>query len=279
VRLALPLWPRSQVRNPRRKAVTVAVVAIWLAFAAEAQYSVLLLLFEEACRRREAMNAQEILATLKQLGKPQTAAIYKRHGSGDNVFGVLTSEIAKLQKKIKLDHVLAMELWKTGNVEARVLALQVADPVKLTPADADSLVKDGPVRFLGCYLSGLLARSPIAEATMHAWMKSPDEVRREMGYGVLGVRLKDDPDSISDMDAEKILATIEKGIHRSPNWARHAMNGALISIGIFKPALRKKAIEAARRIGQVEVDHGETNCKTPDAVPYIQKALKRKRCP
>ena len=114
------------------------------------------------------MHAQEILVTLKKLGKPQTAAIYQRHGSGDNVFGVLTSEIAKLQKKIKVDHALAMELWKTENSEARILALMVADPQKLTRADADRLVKDGPVHFVGCYLSQLLARSPIAEATMRA---------------------------------------------------------------------------------------------------------------
>ena len=225
------------------------------------------------------LNAREILATLKKLGTPQTAAIYKRHGSGDNVFGVLTSEIAKLQKKIKVDHGLAMELWKTRNAEARVLALQIADPEKLTRADADHLLKEGPVHFLGCYLSGLVGRSPIAEETMRAWMKSPDESAREMGYGILGARLKDDPESVTDADAEKILATIEKEIHRSANWARYAMNGALISIGIFKPALRKKAIDAARRIGKVEVDHGETNCKTPDAVPYIEKASKRKHCP
>ncbi len=225
------------------------------------------------------MNAQEILATLKKLGKPQTAAIYQRHGSGDNVFGVLTSEIAKLQKKIKVDHALAMELWKTGNAEARVLALLVADPAKLTRTDAERLIKDGPMRFVGCYLSGLLARSPIAEEAMRVWMKSPDEFTREMGYGILGVRLKDDPDFVSDAEAEKVLATIENQIHRSPNWARYAMNGALISIGIFKPSLRKKAIEAAQRIGKVEIDHGETNCKTPDAVPYIEKASKRKRCP
>ena len=223
------------------------------------------------------MQAQEILATLKKLGKPQTAAIYKRHGAGDDVFGVLSPEIAKLQKKIKVDHALALELWKTGNAEARILALQVADPEKLTRADADGLVKDGAVRFLGGYLSGLLARSPIAEETMRAWMSSPDELHREMGYGRLGVRLKDDPDSLSDADAEKVLARLEKEIHRSPNWARSAMNGALISIGIYKPALREKAIETAKRIGKVEVDHGETNCKTPDAVPYIEKAARRKR--
>ncbi len=192
---------------------------------------------------------------------------------------MLTSEIAKFKKKIKVDHRLAMELWKTKNAEARALALQVADPQKLTRSAADGLLEDGPVRFVGYYLSDLVARSPIADATMRAWMKSPDEYSREMGYGVFASRLKTDPSSVSDADADKVLATIEKEIHRSPNWARYAMNGALIAIGVYKPALRKKAIEAARRIGKVEVDHGETYCKTPDAVPYIEKTSKRKICP
>ncbi|HEY7095965.1 MAG TPA: DNA alkylation repair protein [Terriglobales bacterium] len=225
------------------------------------------------------MNAVEILATLKKHGKPQTAAIYKRHGSGDNVFGALTSEIAKLQKKIKVDHTLAMELWRTGNAEARILALQISDPQRLTRADADRLLRDGQAHFLGCYLTGLLVQSSIAKETMRSWMASSDEFTREMGYGILSAILKDEPDSISDADAGRILKTIEKEIHTSPNWARHAMNGALISIGVFKPSCRTNAIDAAKRIGKVKVDYGETTCKTPDAVPYIKKASQRKRCP
>ncbi len=225
------------------------------------------------------MDAQEILATLRKLGKPQTVAIYKRHGSGDNVFGVLTSEIAKLRKKIKVDHALAMALWNTGNSEARVLALQIADATKVTRVDADRFLENGPVHFLGCYLCELLARSPIAEQVMRDWMKSPEEFTREMGYGIFSACLKNDPDSISDADAEKVLATIEQEIQRSPNWARYAMNGALIAIGVLKPALRDMALEVARRIGKVENDHGETHCKTPDAVPCIVKASKRKHCP
>ena len=223
------------------------------------------------------MKSSEVLATLKKLGKPQTAAIYRRQGSGDNVFGVLTSDITKLAKKIKRDDALAKDLWKTGNAEARILALQIADPAKLTRPAADKLVKDGPAHAVGWYLTELVARSPIADDTMRAWMTSKDESFREMGYGILGKRLREDPNSVSDAAAAKILATIEKEIHGSPNWARYAMNSALIGIGVNKPALRKKAIEAARRIGKVEVDHGETYCKTPDAAPYIEKAAKRKR--
>jgi 3-methyladenine DNA glycosylase AlkD len=222
------------------------------------------------------MTAHDILATLKKAGKPQTAAIYQRHGAGKNVFGTLTSEIAKLQKKIKVDHALAMDLWKSGNAEARILALQVADPAKVTAADADRFLKDGPVRFLDSYLATLIARSPVADKTMRAWMKSATESNREIGYAIFSARLRDDADAVSDADAAKVLATIEKQIHGSANWARRAMNSALISIGVNKPALRKEAIAAAKRIGTVEVDHGETGCKTPEAVAYIEKAVQRK---
>ncbi len=41
------------------------------------------------------MNAQEILVTLKKLGKPQTAAIDRRRGSGDNIYGQLTSKFRR----------------------------------------------------------------------------------------------------------------------------------------------------------------------------------------
>ena len=124
-----------------------------------------------------------------------------------------------------------------------------------------------------------MALSPVAESTMRVWMKSKEEIRREMGYGVFGVVLKNNPDAISDAEAEMVLATIEKEIHGSANYARYAMNGLVIAIGVFKPSLRDRAIAAARRIGKVEVDHGETTCKTPDAASYIEKAGKRKRCP
>ena len=57
------------------------------------------------------------------------------------------------------------------------------------------------------------------------------------------------------------------------------MNSALIAIGIRNEDLERKAIEIAREIGKVHVDHGATSCKTPDAESYIkarERAAKRK---
>ena len=55
------------------------------------------------------------------------------------------------------------------------------------------------------------------------------------------------------------------------------MNSALISIGVRNSKLERKALAAAKRIGKVEVDHGETSCKTPDATAYIKKTVAKDR--
>lgn len=80
-------------------------------------------------------------------------------------------------------------------------------------------------------------------------------------------------DEVTDDYYIACLAEIESDIHGSPNRVRHAMNQALICIGVRNNALRKKALAVAKRIGKVEVDHGETGCKTPDAASYIDNTL------
>ena len=49
------------------------------------------------------------------------------------------------------------------------------------------------------------------------------------------------------------------------------MNGVLIAIGGYVDALRTGRLAVAKAIGKVEVDHGATNCVTPDAAGYIAK--------
>lgn len=51
---------------------------------------------------------------------------------------------------------------------------------------------------------------------------------------------------------------------------------ALARIGVRNPALRAAAEAAAGRIGIVTVDHGDTGCVTPAAVPYISRTWGRK---
>ena len=71
------------------------------------------------------------------------------------------------------------------------------------------------------------------------------------------------------------LVQIEKTIHSAPNTQRYLMNQALIAIGGRSASLCKSTTAAAKRIGVIEVDHGDTSCKTPNAAESIANSWAR----
>ena len=83
-------------------------------------------------------------------------------------------------------------------------------------------------------------------------------------------------EELPDEYFDERLRIIESRIGSAANRVRHCMNGALIAIGGRNEALRESATAAAKRIGPVIVDHGETSCKTPEAVPYINRIWARR---
>jgi 3-methyladenine DNA glycosylase AlkD len=126
----------------------------------------------------------------------------------------------------------------------------------------------------------LAAKTPIAVDTLNTWIASGSEWLAATGWHVLAIlasRGNGAPEGVIDDAAYgRYLQQIESTIHGSPNWVRHAMNGALIAIGLRSQELQAEALAAAQRIGKVVVDHGQTACKTPDAISYIRRAVLRR---
>jgi hypothetical protein len=61
-------------------------------------------------------------------------------------------------------------------------------------------------------------------------------------------------------------------MHQKANCVRGVKIRAFIVIVIGqRPGLRELALAAAKRIGKVEVDHGETSCQVPDAVKFLSR--------
>lgn len=221
------------------------------------------------------MELAQAMAALEKAGTEQNVKTYRRHGAKGDLFGVSFADLGKLKKQIKTDQALAEQLWETGNVDARTLAAMIADPSKLTKATAERWVRDLDYHAPVDYVAATVAKAPFARELMIKWMKSSSEYVRQAGYSVLSAMLKNGAEEISDADCLGYLKTIEKEIHSSANRARSTMNIAVISTGIYRPSLTRAAVETAKRIGPVDIDHGDTACKTPDAVSYIQKALAR----
>jgi 3-methyladenine DNA glycosylase AlkD len=222
------------------------------------------------------MTLQEALSALEDYGTEQNRNIYARHGVTGDSFGVSYANQKTLKKQIKKDHDLALKLWATGNHDARVLATMIADPKQADDDLLDAWAEDLDNYVLTDALTGFVAQTSLLQEKMRAWMESNDEWKGRAGWSLLAHLATKDKD-LPDAFFEPFLPVIERDIHAGKNKTKDAMNNALIAIGVRSEALETQAIAVAERIGTVEVDHGETSCKTPPAAPYIQKTRARKK--
>ena len=221
------------------------------------------------------MNVQDVLDTLQSKGKASTARTYVRHGVQDQTYGVTYGELGKLQKKLKANHALAQQLWRTKVHDARVLATKIADPAQTDAKLLQRWVKDIKDHVLSGAFATLTAKINGAETLALEWIDSRRELTASTGWAVIAELAQ--TGTLKITTAKRLIVRIKKDIHDSKNRVRHTMNGALIAIGGSMPSLTDAALKAARAVGRVDVDHGETSCKTPDAAAYIGKMVARRK--
>lgn len=220
------------------------------------------------------MTLQQVLAELEELGTPQNRKVYARHGVGEPVYGVSYANLDKLRKRVGRDGPLAEQLWETGNHDARVLATMIADPAGVEPGTLDAWVEDLDSYVLTDAFARFAAATPHARRKMVEWTRSREEWPGRAGWLVLA-QLVTAGEAFEDSQLARYLMDLEGRIGRAPNRVRDAMNSALIAIGAYRDELEEPALAAARRIGTIEVDHGEVGRTTPDAAEYIRKTRAR----
>lgn len=220
------------------------------------------------------MNVNDAMQQLEALGSEQTRKAWCRHGAAEPMFGVKFGDLAKLQKRIKMDPALASDLWRTGNHDARLLACMVADPVAITEKELKGWASEVKDSATAEALAAFASRTPMAAKIREAWLA--DSKLQRAGWSLVGHCAKDGA-ALDEASALEYLRRIEAGIHRAENWTRRTMMYVAIGIGGRSPTLRKAAEAAIRRIGPVAFDPGDTACEFPDALPYIAKIWKRKK--
>ena len=68
------------------------------------------------------MSLKDVMAELKKLGNEQQKKTYFRHGVREPVYGVKIADLKVIQKKVKKDYELSLQLYDTGNSDAMYLA-------------------------------------------------------------------------------------------------------------------------------------------------------------
>ncbi len=216
------------------------------------------------------MTFKEAIAELKARGTEQNKTIFARHGVEGDSHGVSFAHLRAVARRIQTDQKLAEKLWKSGNHDARILATMVADPAAISSAEVDAWARDLDNYILCDAFSGFVSKTPFVDEKIDRWCALKSEWRAAAGWNLVAAAAMNQ-DEIEDDYYLACLAEIESDIHKSPNRVRHSMNQALICIGVRNSSLRRRTLAAAKRIGRVEVDHGETGCHTPDAVGYIDR--------
>jgi 3-methyladenine DNA glycosylase AlkD len=223
------------------------------------------------------MDLRQTMTALAAAGTERNRTVAARRGAGANQFGVLFKELRALARRIGRDQALARGLWATGNTDARLLACMAAEPAWMTEAELDAWVSDITYYVLvDEFVSSVASRKPGVRVRMERWTFSARDWVAQAGWDLAAVLALRDPD-LGDRFFLDLLTKIEREIGPAGNRTRHAMNGALIAIGLRNEELQWAAVAAAARIGPVVVDHGQTGCVTPAAIPYIEKATAHRR--
>lgn len=223
------------------------------------------------------MTSKEVLKELQSLGQDSIKKVLLKHGISEPLYGVKIGDMKPLQKKIKKDHALSLELFASGIYDAMYFAGLIADEAKITKADLQQWVKTAKSQGISEYtVPWIAAESRYGFELALEWIDAKEESIVSSGWHTLSslVAIKEDKDL--DMAEIKILLKrVETDIHKSPNRVKQAMNGYVIAVGTYIADLTEQAKLAGKKIGKVEVNVGDTACKIPSAPEYIAKSEER----
>jgi 3-methyladenine DNA glycosylase AlkD len=217
-----------------------------------------------------------ILRRIKLLGMPINRRGMARFGINiENAFGVSIYELRKIAKELGTQHDLAIDLWRTGNHEARILAGMIADPEKVTDQLMEAWVADfNSWDVCDQVCSNLFDRTKYAYRKAVDWTKRDEEFVKRAGFvlmAALSVHDKKAPDS----KFEIFFPIIKRHAIDDRNFVKKAVNWALRQIGKRNLALYGKAIAVAEEIAKMDSRPARWIAK--DALRELQSGKVRKK--
>lgn len=224
------------------------------------------------------MTLNEVMKKLEAVGTAQTKKTFLRHGAPEaTTFGVKVADLKTLLKPLKGNQEMALNLFETGNSDAMYLAGLLAEGSKMTELQLQKWVESATWYMISEFsVPWVAAENANGLEIGLKWIDSPVEHIAASGWVTLSCVLATHPDETLNRDLlRKLMARIVATIHDSPNRVRHTMNQFIISVGGYVRDLSDEAKNAAKSIGAVYVDMGDTACKVPDAIPYIDKMIAR----
>jgi len=197
--------------------------------------------------------SKEIIKKLKKQSSPENVAGMARFGiNSKNTLGIPVPFLRKTAKEIGKNHDLALELWKSGIHEARLLACFIDEIEKVSKEQMEEWVKDfdsWDVCDQVCMSLFDKTEQPYAKAKQ--WAKREEEFVRRAGFALMAALASHDKKA----ENEKFISFfpfIKKYSTDERNFVRKAVNWALRQIGKRNQNLRDEALRLAEEIRKID---------------------------
>jgi 3-methyladenine DNA glycosylase AlkD len=223
------------------------------------------------------MQYSEIIAQLEAKHNPRNVAGMARFGitPKTRVIGVSMPVIREIGKKMGKNHALAMQLWKSGIHEARILAALVAEPGRMNEKDLDAwAISFDSWDVCDQTCSNLFDKTPYAWKKAVEWSGRREEFVKRAGF-VLMAALAVHDKAAADKEFLKFLPIIKKHSTDERNFVRKAVNWALRQIGKRSLSLNGAAIKTAQAIARK--DSRPAKWIAADALRELQSGAVQKR--
>ena len=198
-------------------------------------------------------SVKDVLDKLQSKAQPEQLKGMAKYGMAvKQRLGVSVPDMRKLAKEIGRDHKLALDLWRTGIAEARIVAAMVGDPDKLTEEQMEDWVK-GIDSWDVCdqVCMNLFEKNHLAWKKIVDWSEREEEFVKRTAFSLIACLAWHDKKA-SDEKFIELLPVIIQGATDERNFVKKAVNWALRNIGKRNLNLNKAAINAAKEIQQLD---------------------------
>jgi 3-methyladenine DNA glycosylase AlkD len=213
------------------------------------------------------------MTRLEALGSEQMRAQNAKRGVTGAQFGVKMGDIRKLAKEARADHALALELWETENLEARLLAVLLMKPKALSAEELDRLVRSNRQIPVSDWLNSYVVKAhPEKEALRQRWMEDGDSMAARAGWSLTAEKVAKSP---KDLDLGALLDRIEAQMASAAPEPQWTMNNTLAAIGINHPQHRARALAMGDKLGVYRDYPTSAGCTSPFAPEWIGEMVRR----
>jgi 3-methyladenine DNA glycosylase AlkD len=194
-----------------------------------------------------------VIEEIQSHGRPDALTGMARYGIRTaRAFGASVPQLRTMAKKLGRNHVMALQLWKTGIHEARILAGMIDDPAQVDEDQMEDWAKDfDSWDLVDGSCGNLFDRTPFAVKKAYEWSARKEEYVKRAGFVLMAELAVHDKRAVNST-FQRFLPLIVREASDERNFVKKAVNWALRQIGKRNAMLNGAAIRTCKQLQRID---------------------------